>query len=651
VRFYTCTVASSAEQESLIEQPEAAEYPANAAAIPGGEPAPEFVPGSVLVEPAAPSSNQLNELNKETLLPVTGMVRLSRRELRVIDHPAFQRLFEIYQLGLAYLVYRGATHMRGEHAIGTLEEATKLAEASRRNAGSADVTPGNDWQPAEPLSNVELSFVRLAALLHDVGHISAGHTLEDELGLLSHHDADARIEMVLDKTTWHERPYRPLRELIDELYGADAAAAGQRDPSGELRSASQLLLLLISRDHKDAEASPDTALRIGVCRDIVGNTICADLLDYLHRDLLHLGKPRIFDPRLLEYIEIRTRLVVGRRHDRVVINLRGTPRPRPDAITAILDLLEARYQLAEIALFHRVKNSASGMLERAIAELRDTFPVADQADALAALTSRLLECSDLEMLALFESELASRRNRPNARRVDGAIDLLRRVRVRQLHRDLEILYEDDVGGPEAVRVIVERFSEHPDLKGEEARQALRDAADSRLLALRTLEQDFGLDPGSIVMYCPSPKMNTKLAEVGIYYNGVVNSLANLDIGGRLTGGHLDAQQRRFRRLWRISFAIDRDAYDKLNNNGSLELLREAIRGVVLRQPAYEAKPVEDVVRAIAQDLIGLDGSPWHGRQLVEPALNREQPDFGYPGDAPSIRSFIGEKASAKSTRR
>ena len=144
-----------------------------------------------------------------------------------------------------------------------------------------------------------------------------------------------------------------------------------------------------------------------------------------------------------------------------MINLRGTPRPRPDAITAILDLLEARYQLAEIALFHRVKNSASGMLERAIAEYRDTFPIAEQADALAALTPRLLECSDLEMLALFERELALRRNRRNAPRVDGAIDLLRRLRVRQLHRDLEILYEDDVGGPEAVRVIVERFSEKP----------------------------------------------------------------------------------------------------------------------------------------------------------------------------------------------
>ena len=50
--------------------------------------------------------------------------------------------------------------------------------------------------------------------------------LEDELGLLFHHDDDERIEMVLDKTTWHGRTYCPLRELIDEVYAADAVAAG-----------------------------------------------------------------------------------------------------------------------------------------------------------------------------------------------------------------------------------------------------------------------------------------------------------------------------------------------------------------------------------------------------------------------------------------
>src|SRR4051794_17639798 len=48
-----------------------------------------------------------------------------------------------------------------------------------------------------------------------------------------------------------------------------------------------------------------------VCRDLIGNTICADLLDYLHRDWLHLGKPKHFDDRLLEYLEIRSRLIAG----------------------------------------------------------------------------------------------------------------------------------------------------------------------------------------------------------------------------------------------------------------------------------------------------------------------------------------------------
>jgi len=36
-------------------------------------------------------------------------------------------------------------------------------------------------------------------------------------------------------------------------------------------------------------------LPLQVCRDIVGNTICADFLDYLHRDWYHLGKPLYFD--------------------------------------------------------------------------------------------------------------------------------------------------------------------------------------------------------------------------------------------------------------------------------------------------------------------------------------------------------------------
>jgi HD superfamily phosphohydrolase len=604
-------------------------------------------PGDVLV-PVASDDDDPTLLTKETLLPVTGMVRLSPRELDVIDHPAFQRLFEIYQLGQTHLVYRGATHTRGEHAIGTVEAATRLAEATRRNAARRPVTLTEYWQPAERLSDVELTFVRLAALMHDIGHLAAGHTLEDELGLLSKHDGDERIELVLDRTEWHGRAFPSLRTLIDESYAEEAASAVQIDTDGERLSASELLLRLISRDHKDAQGTPGSGFRVGVCRDLVGNTICADLLDYLHRDFLHLGKPLLFDPRLLEYLEIRTRAIAGVRQDRLAINLRGAPRPRPDAVTAILALLESRYQLAEIALFHRVKNAASGMLERAIAEYRDTFPEQERAGALVALTPHLLECSDLEMLSLFEHELRQRREPDNAVRVDGAIDLLRRLRVRELHRDLHILYQDEVGGPEQARLIVERFCENPDLQGEDALAELRAAADRRLATLRTLEGDFDLPPGSIVMYCPSLQMNTKLAQVGIYFNGVVDSLAKLDAhNGNLTGGHLDAQQRRFLRLWRISFAIDEAAHDRLEQAGMLKPLRETIEQAVLWMHSWQEKPAQDVVRSIAQDLVQLNASPWHGCEIVEPALNRQQPSVTYPGGAPSVRSFIAAKPRAR----
>ncbi len=617
-----------------------------------GTGAPLVAPGDVLVAVPEPVRDEATGFTKETLLPVSGIVRLSARELEIIDHPAFQRLFDIYQLGLAHLVYRGATHMRGEHAIGTLHTAMLLVDATRRNAATRAPEPSEHWRRAVELSAEEVTFVRLAALLHDIGHLPAGHTLEDELGLLAYHDGDERIDLILDRTEWHGRVYPSLRVLVDQKYGADAQRAGQRDQSGAQLSASRLLTLLISRDHKDVDSTPGTDFRVRVCRDLVANTICADLIDYLYRDFEHLGKPHVFDPRLLDYLEILTRDRGHGREDRVAINLKDGPRPRPDAVTAILTLLESRYQLSEVALFHRVKLAASGMLERAIAEYLDTFPDSERATALGGLVERLLECSDREMLSLFEGELERRRRHGSAACVDGALGLIRNLRVRELHRDLHILYEDEAGGPEAARAITERF--RGDSKpGAGDGLGVPRAASFRLAALRTLEEDFGLDPGQIVMYCPPLEMNTKIAEVGIFFKGVLDSLASLDARNKnITGGHLAAQQDRFRRLWRVSFAIDSRAIDSLEESGMLDCLRKTIEDAVLWRPVCAEHERDDRVRRIAKTMVELDSSPWHGRSLVEPALNREEPSRPYPGGAPSIRSFIGEKAKvARRSRR
>jgi HD superfamily phosphohydrolase len=619
------------------------ETPGEANAQRGDKDQAAVAPGTVLVDLPAEVVNR-EELAKETLLPVSGMVRLTSREMEIIDHPAFQRLFEIFQLGQTYVVYRGATHMRGEHAVGSVAAVMEMVEALERNRARGRLDLTEHWQTGPDLSDDEIAFVRLGALVHDIGHLAAGHTLEDELGLLPRHDGDDRINLILDRMEWHGRSYLSLRSVVDSSYAAEAIAARQVGNDGGELTASELLVRLISSDQQ-AESATDTDFRVGVCRDLIGNTICADLLDYLHRDWLHLGKPRHFDPRLLDYLEIRSRRhpSTGKKEDRLVINLRGGRRPRPDAVTAILELLESRYQLSEIALFHRTKLSAAGVLERVIAEYRDTFPDAEaRRDALGDLTSELLECTDAEMLKLFERKLLERREDGDTVRIDGAVDLARRLRVRQLHRDLCIFYEDDVGGPARAALIASRFSGDPNLSGEEARSELQRAANDRLDALRTLEGDFALNSGDIVMYCPPLAMNVKIADVGIYLNGHVDSLAALDESDRrISGGHLRAQQERFRRLWRVSFSIDRDAYERLEQRKMLRLLLSTIEHAVLRIPPQYGTE-EEFVQEIADAMTKLEASPWFERKLVQPALHRGRPTLVYPGGVPSIRAFIAE---------
>lgn len=592
-------------------------------------------------------------LDHETLLPVSGTVRFSTREARIINHPAFQRLFGIYQLGQTHVVYRGATHTRGEHAVGTLSAAADMIGAIARNSGDASAPTSEHWERGPALTFSEVAFVRLAALLHDVGHLPAGHTLEDELGLLPPHDSRKRISQILRRADWFGKTHTPLLEVIDSEYAPEAAEADLRDPdNGSPRTASEILMLLIAKDPPKLDPIAQSRFRVGVCRDLVGNTICADLLDYLHRDWLHIGKPRHFDPRLLDYLEIRTRLDPATSHPqhRLVINLRGGSRPRPDAVSGILELLESRYQLSEIALFHRVKLSAAGMLERAIAEYRDSFPIASEQDeALVRLVPDLLEVSDGEMLKLLEDRLNKRRELVKGdtqSRIKGAIDLLQRLQIRDLHKDLRIFYEDDVNGHARAELIANRFAGDPTVTSKplsaEAVTERRRAAKERLLALRRLEADFGLPTGSIVMYCPDIKMTMKIAEVGIYVDDLVDTLANLDRGDpRISGGHLTAQQVRFRRLWRIAFAIEARARDRLVQGDLLSSLVEVIRRAVLRITPEDGGTYVRAMEAVAKLMIVNRASPFYGRTLVDPSLNRAQATLFYPGGVPSLASFIG----------
>lgn len=100
--------------------------------------------------------------------PVHGYIEVNLLELSIIDLPIFQRLRYIRQLGCTYLLYHGADHTRFAHSLGAMHVASQMIDHLRRNCPKC-------------ISDNEAELVRLAALLHDIGHPPFSHSLEEVL--------------------------------------------------------------------------------------------------------------------------------------------------------------------------------------------------------------------------------------------------------------------------------------------------------------------------------------------------------------------------------------------------------------------------------------------------------------------------------------
>ncbi|MBS1773845.1 MAG: HD domain-containing protein [Bacteroidetes bacterium] len=100
--------------------------------------------------------------------PVYGFIRFPEKELlQIINHPLFQRLRNIKQMGLAQLVYPGAVHTRFHHSLG----ACHLMGKALDELSAKGVT----------ITKEESLAARIAILLHDVGHAPYSHALENTL--------------------------------------------------------------------------------------------------------------------------------------------------------------------------------------------------------------------------------------------------------------------------------------------------------------------------------------------------------------------------------------------------------------------------------------------------------------------------------------
>jgi HD superfamily phosphohydrolase len=163
--------------------------------------------------------------------PVHGLIELDGDDAALgglLDTAAMQRLRRVRQMGFAWLVYPGAEHSRFSHALGALHVAQRVTRAL-----------GLDLQVARD--------VRIAALLHDIGHGPYSHAWEEALGGASHE-------------AWGRRIIAEDPELGAAL---DALGPGQRD---------RVLALC------DDRYTPRFA------RKLVSSQLDVDRMDYLLRD-------------------------------------------------------------------------------------------------------------------------------------------------------------------------------------------------------------------------------------------------------------------------------------------------------------------------------------------------------------------------------
>ncbi len=111
------------------------------------------------------ASSKLDGFDKIVVDSIHGDIHLKARELEVIDTASFQRLRHLKQLAMSQMVYPNATHTRFAHSLGALAIMSRIIEIAN-NTGQIKLT------------SKQQENLRLAALLHDVGHYPYSHLME-----------------------------------------------------------------------------------------------------------------------------------------------------------------------------------------------------------------------------------------------------------------------------------------------------------------------------------------------------------------------------------------------------------------------------------------------------------------------------------------
>ena len=432
---------------------------------------------------------------KTIRIAVSGDVMITRLEREIIDTPEFQRLRGIRQLGQVYLVYPTALHTRFDHSLGTLAMVQRMIDAIVSNTHST--------LDEKRIDSRQRILIRLYALLHDITHIPFGHTIEDELNLLDRHDEnEARIEHFLGS---------------DSTIGRKIIAAFGAEGPEMLR---QLLAIYRYNDKDDNAPNSGVANDDVFIYDLVSNTVCADLLDYLQRDNYFCNLGVALEYRFLNFLYLYPD---EKKRRRVFVRLWKTEKktPRRDTLTDLARLLEARYLVAERAYFHHAKLVGGAMVGRALQEAG----VSDE--------STLYDASDDSLIRDLRSS-------------EGVAEMLgRALAERRLHKTLHVFRSEAFQGVQGSDTGVNfKDRAHAQVNDPGQRKQLEDR----------LCDEIKVPRGTVLLYSPDPRMNLKVARMKVWWNGKAIPFEQID--DEIIEPRLKQIIEAHRKLWGIHVFVD-----------------------------------------------------------------------------------------------
>jgi len=275
-------------------------------------------------------SSQCDSSEKLIIDSIHGDIRLKKREVQVIDTPSFQRLRQLNQLAMAQLVYPTATHTRFAHSIGALGTMIRILDAAERN--------GID------ISDQEKDNLRLAALLHDVGHYPYSHLMEK-----------------LDKVMLIEEEVEGVAPAVKAI-DAGKSKYPDHEEVGALIVTCQDDLVETIGGKERAKAVADIFTRAKAAdpqlSKLIHSSFDIDRCDYLLRDSYAAGVPygQIDINYLLHNLKVSPQRMVGF---------------LDKALPAVEHMLLARFFLYRVVYYHKTIYGLEEVCRQLLRRLRD----------------------------------------------------------------------------------------------------------------------------------------------------------------------------------------------------------------------------------------------------------------------------------------